>query len=99
MPTPKPDLSDKRPWWKTCLYWTLGIVVVAMVFLPVMKIGGMQFFRSEGFDTLGKILPRAGQIAAEMTRLYLFLTAACIVTYLLLGMTGFDAVMHAFSSC
>jgi len=72
--------------------------VVAMVFLPVMKIGGMQFFRSEGFDTLGKILPRAGQIAAEMTRLYLFLTAACIVTYLLLGMTGFDAVMHAFST-
>ena len=39
-----------------------------------MKVGGMQFFRSEGFDTLGKVLPRAGQIATEMTQLYLILT-------------------------
>ncbi|MAN55578.1 MAG: TrkH family potassium uptake protein [Paracoccus sp. (in: a-proteobacteria)] len=94
------DLPRGVHLWRGILHWSggLGIVVVAMVFLPVMKIGGMQFFRSEGFDTLGKILPRAGQIAAEMTRLYLFLTAACIVTYLLLGMTGFDAVMHAFST-
>ena len=86
--------------WRAILHWTggLGIVVVAMVFLPVMKVGGMQFFRSEGFDTLGKMLPRAGQIAAEMTRIYIMLTAACVVTYLLLGMTGFDAIVHAFAT-
>ena len=41
----------------------LGIVVVAMIFLPALKVGGMQLFRSEAFDTLGKILPRAGDIA------------------------------------
>ncbi len=35
----------------------LGIAFVAMIFLPVMRIGGMQFFRTEGFDTLGKALP------------------------------------------
>ncbi|AUH35545.1 TrkH family potassium uptake protein [Paracoccus tegillarcae] len=86
--------------WRGILQWSggLGIVVVAMVFLPVMKVGGMQFFRSEGFDTLGKILPRAGEIAAEMTRIYFFLTGACIITYILLGMTGFDAVMHALTT-
>ena len=86
--------------WRTILHWSggLGIVVVAMVFLPVMKVGGMQFFRSEGFDTLGKILPRAGEIAAEMTRIYLLLTAACILTYILLGMTGYDAIVHALST-
>lgn len=86
--------------WRGIMHWTggLGIVVVAMVFLPVMKVGGMQFFRSEGFDTLGKILPRAGEIAAEMTRIYLWLTAACIITYILLGMNGFDAVVQAFGT-
>ncbi len=25
-----------------------------MIFLPVMRVGGMQFFRTEGFDTLGQ---------------------------------------------
>ena len=56
--------------WRAFLNWAggLGINVVAMIFLPVMKVGGMQFFKSEGFDTLGKIMPRAGEIAAEMTR-------------------------------
>ena len=34
--------------WRAMLQWTggLGIIVVAMLFLPVMRIGGMQFFRS-----------------------------------------------------
>lgn len=86
--------------WRAILHWAggLGIVVVAMVFLPVMKIGGMQFFRSEGFDTLGKILPRAGEIAAEMTRLYLILTGACTITFILLGMDGFDAIVQALGT-
>lgn len=94
------DLPMGTHLWRAILHWSggLGIVVVAMVFLPVMKVGGMQFFRSEGFDTLGKILPRAGEIAAEMTRIYLVLTGACIVTYLMLGMTGFEAVTHAFGT-
>lgn len=87
--------------WRGILQWSggLGIVVVAMVFLPVMRVGGMQFFRSEGFDTMGKVMPRAGQIAAEMTQLYLGITLACAATYTALGMGGFDAVMHALTTC
>lgn len=86
--------------WRGILQWIggLGIVVVAMVFLPVMKVGGMQFFRSEGFDTLGKILPRAGEIAVEMTRIYVILTVAAVLTYILLGLDGYDAVVHAFTT-
>lgn len=87
--------------WRALLQWMggLGIVVVAMVFLPVMKVGGMQFFRSEGFDTLGKVLPRAGQIASEMTTIYLLMTVACAITFIILGMTGFDAIVHALTTC
>lgn len=98
---PKLDgLPDGTGFWRSLLQWYggLGIVVVAMVFMPVMKVGGMQFFRSEGFDTLGKILPRAGQIAAEMTHVYFFLTAACFLTYSLLGMGELDAMNHALTT-
>lgn len=87
--------------WRAFLNWAggLGIIVVAMIFLPVMKVGGMQFFRSEGFDTLGKILPRAFDIAREMTGVYVAMTAACMVVYILLGMQGFDALVLALSTC
>lgn len=94
------DLPLGTHLWRAMLQWTggLGIIVVAMLFLPVMRIGGMQFFRSEGFDTMGKIMPRAGQIAAEITRIYILLTIACAVTYAALGMSGFDAIFHAMTT-
>jgi len=86
--------------WRGILQWLggLGIVIVAMIFLPVMKVGGMQFFRSEGFDTLGKILPRALDISTALIQVYIVLTLACAMTYYALGMRGFDAVVHAFST-
>jgi hypothetical protein len=66
----------------------LGIVVVAMVFLPALKVGGMQLFRSEAFDTLGKILPKAGEIAVSLTLIYVTLTFLCMMGYLWSGMNG-----------
>ncbi|MDP4033534.1 MAG: TrkH family potassium uptake protein [Pseudorhodobacter sp.] len=86
--------------WRGILQWLggLGIVIVAMVFLPVMKVGGMQFFRSEGFDTLGKILPRALDISTALIQVYLVLTVVCALTYMALGMSGFDAVMHSLTT-
>lgn len=95
------DLPKGTNLWRAFLNWAggLGIIVVAMIFLPVMKVGGMQFFRSEGFDTLGKILPRAFDIAREMTGVYFAMTATCMVVYILLGMQGFDALVLALSTC
>lgn len=86
--------------WRGILQWLggLGIVIVAMLFLPVMKVGGMQFFRSEGFDTLGKVLPRAIDISSALIQIYVWLTVACAITYFALGMTGFEAVVHALTT-
>lgn len=86
--------------WRGLMQWFggVGIIVVAMVFLPELRIGGMQIFRSEGFDTIGKILPRATQIASRISVIYLGLTACCALTYLILGMTGFDAIVHAMTT-
>lgn len=94
------DLPLGANLWRGMLHWLggLGIVIVAMLFLPVMKVGGMQFFRSEGFDTLGKILPRALDISSALVQIYVVLTLACAATYAALGMSGFDAVVHALST-
>lgn len=86
--------------WRAMLNWMggLGIVIVAMIFLPVMRVGGMQYFRSEGFDTQGKILPRAIDIAGALLRLYLGLTVACVLILRALGLSAYDATIHALSS-
>jgi trk system potassium uptake protein TrkH len=86
--------------WRGLLQWFggIGIIVVAMVFLPELRVGGMQIFRSEGFDTMGKILPRATEIAARISVIYLGLTIVCGLTYTALGMPGFDALMHALTT-
>ncbi|MBU0779492.1 MAG: TrkH family potassium uptake protein [Alphaproteobacteria bacterium] len=86
--------------WRGTLQWLggIGIIVVAMVFLPELRVGGMQIFRSESFDTMGKILPRAGQIASRISVIYVGLTLACALTYSALGMPTFDAVVHAMTT-
>jgi len=86
--------------WRALMQWFggIGIIVVAMVFLPELRVGGMQVFRSEAFETMGKILPRATEIAARISVIYLGLTVLCGLTYLALGMSGFDALIHALTT-
>ncbi|GGL92036.1 TrkH family potassium uptake protein [Pseudooceanicola nanhaiensis] len=86
--------------WRGILQWLggIGIIVVAMVFLPELRVGGMQIFRSEAFETMGKILPRAGAIAAQISVIYVGLTLACAICYFALGMGAFDATVHALTT-
>ena len=94
------DLPRGLLLWRGLLQWLggIGIIVVAMVFLPELRVGGMQIFRSEGFDTMGKILPRAQQIAGQISVIYVVLTAICTLVYTTLGMSFFDATVHAFTT-
>jgi len=86
--------------WRSMLQWFggIGIIVVAMVFLPELRIGGMQIFRSEAFETMGKILPRAAEIAGRISAIYVALTVACAFAYAVVGMSAFDAVNHALTT-
>ena len=93
-------LPDGLNLWRGMTQWFggIGIIVVAMVFLPELRVGGMQIFRSESFDTMGKILPRATEIASRIWVIYLGLTLVCAATYILLGMPVYDAVVHALTT-
>ncbi|MFP7571233.1 TrkH family potassium uptake protein [Marivita sp. S2033] len=94
------DLPKGILLWRGLLQWLggIGIIVVAMVFLPELRVGGMQIFRTESFDTMGKILPRATQISSSISTIYLSLTLACILCYVLTGMDVFDATVHAMTT-
>lgn len=94
------DLPMGTQLWRGMMQWFggVGIIVVALAFLPTLKVGGMQLFRSEGFDTLGKVLPRAGEIAGSISIIYLLLTLACLVSYTLVGMDFFDALVLSLTT-
>lgn len=94
------DLPQGLLLWRGLLQWFggIGVVVVAMVFLPVLRVGGMQIFRTEGFDTFGKILPRAAEISKSISIIYLTLTGLCSFAYISSGMGAFDAVVHGMTT-
>ena len=94
------SLPDGLLLWRAMLQWFggIGIIVVAMAFLPELRVGGMQIFRSEGFDTFGKILPRAGEIASRISVIYAGLTLLCALAYIGFGMDAFSAICHAMTT-
>lgn len=86
--------------WRALLNWIggIGIIVFAMAVLPMLKIGGMQLFRTESSDKSEKILPRATQISSMIGGIYLLLSVICGLIYWFLGMSGFDAICHAMAT-
>lgn len=86
--------------WRSILQWIggVGIIVTAIAILPMLRIGGMQLFQTESSDVTGKFLPRVGEIATQITLLYVGLTIACGICYALAGMTVFDAINHAMTT-
>lgn len=86
--------------WRGLLQWLggLGIIVMAISVLPLLQVGGMQLFRVEGFETDGKIQPRATQIAGSLCLLYLVFTTICALAYFAAGMSLFDAVVHSMTT-
>ena len=86
--------------WRGILQWLggLGIIVMAVSVLPMLQIGGMQLFKVEAFEAPEKILPRATQISGFITLIFLSVTGACMLAYLLAGMDILDAVVHAMTT-
>jgi len=95
---------DKAPpgilLWRALLQWLggIGLIVMAVALLPMLQVGGMQLFRTEGRDTAEKVLPRAAQIAVGTGLVYLTLTVACTFCYWFGGMGSFDAMTHAMTT-
>lgn len=96
------DLPASILLYRHLLQWLggIGIIVVAVAVLPMLGIGGMQLYRAEtpGPSKDSKLTPRITETAKALFSVYLLLTVACAGAYSLAGMSGFDAVCHAFST-
>jgi len=89
-------------WYRQQLQWLggMGIIVLAVAVLPMLGIGGMQLYRAEtpGPVKDSKMTPRIADTAKHLWYIYFSLTIACSLAYWMAGMSGFDAICHAFST-
>lgn len=76
----------------------VGFIVTGMALLPMLRVGGMQLFRTESSDKGEKELRNATMFASATLKIYLALIAACALTYRLGGMSAFDALTHAMTT-
>jgi len=89
-------------WYRQQEQWLggIGVIVLAVALFPVLGIGGMQLYKADAPGPVKdeKLTPRITQTARALSGVYVLLTAACTAAYAFAGMSGFDALAHAFST-
>lgn len=76
----------------------IGFVVTGIALLPMLRVGGMQLFRTESSDKGEKELYRAASFATATLSVYLGLLGLCTLAYQIGGMSFFDAITHAMGT-
>jgi trk system potassium uptake protein TrkH len=89
-------------WWRSLTHWLggLGIVIMFLAVLPHLGAGGKRLLRSESarLDP-GTLTPRVHETAVILGSIYLVLTAAGTVGYLVTGkMSLFESLCHTFGA-
>lgn len=95
-------LDDSPPGlliWRALLQWLggIGIIVMAISVLPLLKVGGMQLFRTESSEN-EKVLPRAKEFAMMICIIYIGLTIVCLLAYYATGMALFESFAHSMTT-
>ncbi len=76
----------------------VGFIVTGIALLPILKVGGMQLFRTESSDKGEKELGNATQFAFATLVVYIGLMGLCGLIYAEGGMSIFDATTHAMTT-
>ncbi len=86
--------------WRSIISWIggVGIIAVAIMIMPFLRVGGMQLFRTESSDRSQKIAARPLQLSLYLFWVYFVLTVVCTFAFWGLGMSPFDAVNHAMGA-
>ena len=98
------NLPESINFWRCLLSWLggMGILVLAIALLPLFGIGTNKssVTNAEIGSTIEatKLTPRIASTAKGLWWIYMGLSLACFVGYKLAGMSGFDALVHAFST-
>ena len=86
--------------WRALLQWLggIGIVLTSVSVLPMLRVGGMQVFLTEAFDSPRKLFSRPSATMVALLVLYAGLTLVWTGLYWWTGMDGFDALAHAMTT-
>jgi trk system potassium uptake protein TrkH len=77
----------------------MGIILFTIAILPLLGIGGMQLFKAEVPGPVAdKVQPRLANTARSLWGIYVGLTAAEWLLLKLAGLSGYEALCHAFTT-
>ncbi|MCB2113668.1 MAG: TrkH family potassium uptake protein [Parvularculaceae bacterium] len=96
-------LDDAPPgilFWRSLLQWLggVGVIIMAFAVMPALKIGGMQIFKIEAWDTSEKFIANATSYSIALSAIYVFFTFLCFLLLWAFGMSAFDAFNHALTT-
>lgn len=86
--------------WRSLTQWYggTGMVVLAVAILPFLGVGGMDMMSAESpGPTSDRLAPRVAETARRLWLVYGGFTVVAILALLLVGLSPFDAVTHAFT--
>ena len=96
------SLPPSVNFWRGEMIWIggMGLIVLATAIFPLIGAGGQGIFNAElpGPMKDARLTPRVTQTAKALWVIYAGLTFACAVAYFIAGMSGLDAVIHAFTT-
>jgi trk system potassium uptake protein TrkH len=88
--------------WRAELQWLggMGVIVLVVAVLPMVGVGGRQISKAEipGPMKDDALTPRMTQTAKGLWIIYVALTAACLLSYRLAGMSWLDSLIHSFTT-
>lgn len=99
---PDPNvLARGVSFWRAMTQWLggMGVIVLGVAILPLLGTGGMQLARAESpGPTPDRLTPRFQETAKRLWLVYAVITGIEIVLLAAGDMTGFQAVIHAFTT-
>lgn len=86
--------------WRSLLHWFggLGIIALAMLLLPFLRIGGMQLFQMENSDKNDKMKPKTIQVICTVAVIYTAATVLCLVCLLMTELNFFEALNFSLAT-
>jgi len=86
--------------WRSLLMWIggFGVVTIAVLALPFLRIGGLQLFSLDLSPNSSKFLPRITEVVQQIGVIYAILTFICMLCFWIAGMSFFDAINHAMTA-
>ena len=83
--------------WRALLHWVggVGIIVIAVMLLPYLRVGGMQLFRAESSDQSDKIRARVSEMTWEIFSIYAVPIEWVTTLFTLIGGMAFALMARA----